>query len=438
MSHPDPPQQPQWQPQPPGQGVPPGPGPAPGQPQGPMPGQPQFPGGPGGPGGPPPPGGHFSGGHVPPSGGGGGRRWLIPSAAVVAVALMAGTVWATTSVVSFGGAQPESVLPGNSVAFGKVDLSIDGSQAIELLSFIDQLPEEVTEEFGDAEDDMTELFADSFVEVFPDASKSSVEEWIGERVGMSMWPTDNETASEGTGVAFAIALAVDNERLAEEEFSALSTEEEMDYEVIDDFVLISASGDMLHDLEDQTDEHGTLDDADLFEADMEEVPSGSLASSWVDLSGLTDVEDVAREIEAEIGTESVDLGGRMTASVRVDGDYLEVRSDLVEFELDGENLAWLDNATGESIEAVGELPESTIAAVGGSGMDEALSTAHENGDLDFILNDYGFQQMETELQSIGAPLPEGFSSLLGSTTAYGITSMDSNDFFDSQGEHSFE
>lgn len=285
---------------------------------------------------------------------------------------------------------------------------------------------------------MTELFADSFVEVFPDASKSSVEEWIGERVGMSMWPTDNETASEGTGVAFAIALAVDNERLAEEEFSALSTEEEMDYEVIDDFVLISASGDMLHDLEDQTDEHGTLDDADLFEADMEEVPSGSLASSWVDLSGLTDVEDVAREIEAEIGTESVDLGGRMTASVRVDGDYLEVRSDLVEFELDGENLAWLDNATGESIEAVGELPESTIAAVGGSGMDEALSTAHENGDLDFILNDYGFQQMETELQSIGAPLPEGFSSLLGSTTAYGITSMDSNDFFDSQGEHSFE
>lgn len=423
MSYPDPSQQPQWQqPQPgqPGQGFP----------------TPQYAGGPGAPGGPPP-----GGGYVPPGGGGGmGRnRWLIPVAAATAVAVMAGTVWASISLVSFGGPQPETVLPGNSVAFGKVDLSIDGNQAIELMRFVDQLPDEVTEEIGDPEDgDMNEFFADAFTEIYPDARQSSVEEWIGDRVGGAVWPTDNTEASEDTGVAGAVALAVENERLAEEEFDSLSTEYEMDYEIVQDFVLISYSGAALSDLQDQIDENGTLDGTDTFSSDMDSLPSGSIAAAWTDIGGLMEVEEVSQGVQTDVGAEPVDVTGRMTASLRVDGDYLEARGDIFELQVDGENMAWLDSTSNEAIDAIGQLPESSVTAAGASGMDAALTEAYDNGGLDFLLEDREFQTMESDLNSVGAHLPEGFGALLGSTTAFGVTNPDGDGFFQGTTEVPFE
>lgn len=421
MSYPNPsqqPQQPQWQPLQPGQGFP----------------TPQPEWGPGAPTGHP-------GGHVPPGGGGRGsgrNRWLIPVAAATAVAVMAGTVWASISLVNFGGPQPETVLPGNSVAFGKVDLSIDGNQAIELLSFLDQLPDEITDEMDDTDGEMNELFADVFTEIYPDTRKSSVEEWIGDRVGGAVWPTDNTNASEDTGVAGAVALSVENERLAEEEFDSLSTDQEMDYEVVPGFVLISYTGAALSDLHEQVDEHGTLEDAETFSSDMNTLPSGSLASTWTDYGAALEVEELAQDFQTDVGAEPVDLEGRMTASLRVDGDYLEVRSDLLELHVDGEDMSWLSNTSNEAVDAIGQLPESSVAAIGASGMDTALSEAYDNGSLDFVLDDRDFQMMESDLNSIGAHLPEGFGALLGSTTAYGITGMDGEDFFQGTSEVPFE
>lgn len=419
MSHPDPSQQPQWQPPQPGQGFP----------------TPQYAGGPGAPTGFP------GGGYVPPGGGGSGagrNRWLIPVAAATAVAVMAATVWASISLVSFGGPQPETVLPGNSLAFGKVDLAIDGNQAIELLRFVDQLPDEVTDEMDDTDGDMNEFFADVFTEIYPDTRKSSVEEWIGDRVGGAIWPTDNTTASEDTGIAAAVALAVENERLAEEEFDSLTTDYEMDYEVVPGFVLISYSGAALSDLQDQVDEHGTLDRAETFSADLDSLPSGSLASAWTDLGAMLEIEELAREFQTDVGAEPVDLEGRMTASLRVDGDYLEARSDILGLRVDGEDMSWLASTSNEAIEAIGQLPESSVTAIGASGMDAALTDAYDNGGLDFLLQDRDFQRMESDLNSVGAHLPEGFGALLGSTTAYGVTSMDSEGFFQGTSDVPFE
>lgn len=419
MSHPDPSQQPQWQPPQPGQGFP----------------TPQYAGGPGAPTGFPGPG------HVPPGGGGGGvgrNRWLIPAAAVTALALMVGTVWASVSLVSFGGPQPETVLPGNSLTFGKVDLSIDGNQAIELLRFVDQLPDEITDEMGDTDGDMNELFANVFTEIYPDTRKSSVEEWIGDRVGGAIWPTDNTTASEDTGVAGAIALAVENERLAEEEFDSLSADHEMDYEVVPGFVLISYSGAALSDLQDQIDEHGTLDGAETFANDLDSLPSGSIASAWTDLGATLEIGEVAREIQTDVGAEPVDLEGRMTASLRVDGDYLEARSDVIELRVDGQDMSWLAGTSNEAIDAIGQLPESSVIAIGASGMDAALTDAYDNGGFDFLLENRDFQRMESDLNSVGAHLPEGFGALLGSTTAYGLTSVGGDGFFQGTAEVPFE
>ena len=441
MSHPDPSQQPPWQhqqPGQPGQGFPPPQAPggqyaAPGVPGG-MPGG-GMPGAPGGgvPGGPPP--GQYSGGYGPPPGGGGGRnRWLIPAAAGVALVVMGGTVWATVSLVSFGGPQPEAVLPGNSVAFGKVDLSIDGSQAMELLQFVDQLPAEMTEEMDEPDGDMTELFAEGFVEAFPEARQADVEEWIGQRAGVAMWPSDDASAhfSEGSGLAVTLALAVEDERRAEEDLASLaSSDDSFRYEMTNGFALLSTSDAALADREAQIGEHGSLEASDVYSGDVADVPAGSLAVGWTDFTRLMEVEGVAEDIQSEVAAETGEVSGRATASVRIDGDYLEARADVFDFEVDSAGLAWLAESPGASVAAMESLPESTVMAVGASGLDTALTDAYESDEIPFLSGSGEMQEMEREFNAMGAPLPEGFTNLLGSSTAFGVTDMNLDSFFGS-------
>ncbi|MFD6949336.1 hypothetical protein A6A08_12710 [Nocardiopsis sp. TSRI0078] len=448
MSYPDPPQQPQWgspQPGQPGQGFPPpqgpgqqfaGPGfPGGGAPGGPPPGG-QFPGGP--PPGGPFPGGPHPGGRMPPGGGGGGRgRWLIPVAAGAAVAVMATTVWATVSLVGFGGPQPEEVLPASSVAFAKLDLSIDGSQAVELVQFVDRLPDEVTEEMGQTDGDMGELFAEGFLETFPDSpqSQDEVARWIGQRVGFGMWPASGEAQMEdGAGVAGVVALAVEDEQLAEEGLGELSGEyDDLSYEVVDGFALLTNSDAALDDRRSQVEEHGSLADSETFSGDMADVSGGSLAVGWSDFTRLMEVEELAQELEADMAAEAGELSGRATATLRVDGDYLEARMDVFDFEVDGAGMAWLAETPGASVAALESLPESTVVALGASGLDTALADAYENDELPFVTSSGQLQEMERAFNGMGAGLPEGFTQLLGSSTAFGVTDIDMQSFFGSYG-----
>ncbi|MEV2276413.1 hypothetical protein AB0I72_12560 [Nocardiopsis sp. NPDC049922] len=425
MSYPDPPQQPQWQPPQPGR-----PAPGFGPPQGGVPGQPPYPGG-GAPGGPPPvgpppgqfAGGPYPGGPVPPSGGR-RNRWLIPSAVGVAVVVMASTVWATVALVDFGGPKPESVLPASAAAFAKLDLSIDGAQAIELLQFVERLPDEVTEEMGEPDGDMTETFAEGFTEVFPDARQSEVEEWIGQGVGAAVWPTDS--SSVDGDMAGAVALAVTDERLAEETFADIEGDD-LAYEVVDGFVVFSDSDAMLDDLQDQMEEFGPLERDDVFSSDMADLPSGSLAAMWADGAALMELEEFASD---EYGlVEAQRISGRMTASVRVDGDYLEARMDAFDFEMSESDLSWLAEAPGASVEAMGTLPENTVIAVGASGLGDALTQAWENDQLPMSRGER--TEIEREFNSFGVPLPGSLSGLLGTSTAFGITSIDPESFFGS-------
>ena len=396
---------------------------------------------PGGPGGPVPPGGpygHPSGGAVPPGGNGGGRsRWVIPVAAVTAVVVMAGAVWASVSLVNFGGNQPETVLPGNTAAFGKVDLSIDGSQAMELMEFIDQLPDEVAEEIETEDGDMNELFADVFTDAFPEANKGSVSEWIGDGAGVGMWPSDDEEVGSETGtdgMGMVIALAVENERLAEEEFSSLSGEyDDLYYEITDGFALLTPDDASLSDMERQVEEHGTLDSADEFSSDVSDLPSGSLATAWGDLGALNEVEGFSEEFQADMATGPSEISGRASGALHVDGSYLEMQSSVTDWSVDGADMTWLSEAGTGSVEAIGRLPENTVMAFGAAGLDSALSEAYNDGELDFLTDNRDFQQMERELNSVGAHLPEGFGALLGTSTVFGITGQDSDGFFEETG-----
>ncbi|QVJ01075.1 hypothetical protein KGD82_22895 [Nocardiopsis eucommiae] len=376
--------------------------------------------GPGGPG-QPPYGGQYSGGQVPPSRG--GRKWLIPAAAGVAVVVMGGTLWAAVSLVDFGGPQPESVLPGNSVAFAKVDLDIDGSQVMDLIRFSQKLPAEITEETGEVEEDTTGVFAEAFAEEF-DVDRAEVDEWIGQKAGVAAWPAADEAAVVDDGMALAMALSVKDAGAAESTLDRLREDGDLEYTMVDDFVVLSEDEAAISEYNEQMSAHGDLEGNDTYSGDLDGVPSGSIALAWMDLGAFGNLTGVDQELAAEFGTGlDATVEGRMTASVRVDGDYLEARMDVFGFEVDDEGLTWLADAPGASVEAMGGLPSGTSAAFAGSGMDQALSTAWESDGLPF-LDDGSRSEMEAFFNSVGAPLPDGFTSLLGGSTAIGLSGFE--------------
>jgi hypothetical protein len=444
MSYPDPPQQPQWQqPYQPGQGFaqhqgpgqphfapPPQTGPPP--PGGQYPGQqypgaggqpPQGPGAPMGPGGPgqPPYGGQHSGGQVPPPNG--RRAWLIPAAAGAALVVMGGTLWAAVSLVGFGGPQPESVLPGNSVAFGKVDLDIDGSQVMDLLRFVGKLPDEVTEETGEVEEDTSGVFAEAF-----EVGQGEVEEWIGQKAGIAAWPATNPEAEVESGLALALALSVEDPGAAEATFERLRESDDVHYEMVDDFVVFTEGAAGISEYNDQMSAHGDLEASGPYSGDLGNVPNGSIALAWMDFGAFSELTGFDEEFGSEFGaTGTGSVEGRITASVRVDGDYLEARMDVFGFGVEDDDLTWLADAPGTGLDAMGGLPSGTVMAFGGSGLDESLRTAWEDDSLPF-LNASARGEAESFFNSVGAPLPDGFTSLLGGSTAFGLTSFDPDDY----------
>lgn len=440
MSHPDPPNRPSWPPHAPPPGHPPQAGPPqPGPPQhfhAPAPGGPPGPAGPAGPGGPAgPTGGQYAAPYGPPPRR--SRTWMIPTAAGAAVVLLAGTVWATTSIVDgmFGGPQPESVLPGNSFVFAALDLKVDGSQAVDLLRFTQKLPDELTEELdGEESADPGELISEL---VFPDVDYAQrIEPWIGQRVGIALWePSDPEAASGGPDEpAVGVALAVTDERLADEELGRIRQEKVPDlvFEVIDDFALISDSPAGLADLHGQVGRHGSLEDQDVFSQDMGTLDRGRLASQWLDVGALMDLEamrpgspnDPLQDAEWLYEAE-----GRIATSLSIDGDFLEMRSEVLGFEFESLDTAELARVSSSAADTLGDLPDNTFIAAGGSGLDLLFSTVWEEDLLS--MSDRDRREAESFAQEVGTSLPGGFTDILGSSTAFGITDFaNMTSFFD--------
>ncbi|MBB6173446.1 hypothetical protein HNR23_003506 [Nocardiopsis mwathae] len=401
MSYPDPPNQPSW--------VPPGP-PTGGQPVG----QPGYPMGMGA---PQPPQ------YAAPRK---NRIWMVPVAAGLGVALMASTVWAANSVVGdwFGGPQPESVLPASSIAFAKLDMKPSGGQLANYAQLVNKLPDEVKDEIDPAT--ATNPARDIVEKEFEYLDyEHDVEPWLGKRFGFAMWESDAEAAQisrDGTTAAFA--LAVTDEDAARKALQKVEAKEGMAFEFRNDFAIIAPNGAAISDLDQQVATGGTLDGQADFSSDMAGIGGDTLATAWMDFGELSRLESrpssrggfgsgrSGNPFQELTGGEDVE--GRVALSLKLESDYVELRGDMFGVK-SGDSLEGFE-APEPGLEAMSSLPNDTVMAVGGSGLDSLMEQVwKENPDE--------FGEFEDALQEEGASLPEGFTQLLGSKSAFGITDV---------------
>ena len=429
MSYPDPPGGPQWQPsgpQPPGPAGPPPMGPG-YPPQGMAQGPPQG----------PPPGG------APRR----SRVWMIPVAAGLGVLLMGSGVWAANTVVTrlFGGPQPDTVLPGNAAAYFQLDLKPSGAQLTDYASFASKLPDSVKDELGNDEDPAAAFFDEVLEESDSDLRyEDDIEPWVGKRFGVAMVP--NGSGDEGPAFETVVAIAVTDEGAAEEVIDELAEDLMGEGEVRDGYALMADTDKGLDSVENAVDEDGSLADNETYSADMAGVSNDSLAAMWYDLGATSDmIQDELSAVSQPFSTgydeydqyggyedysdygssgdsfEDLKFDGRVAAAVSIDSDYAELRADVIDFQMGDFSLAdYTTEQTGLS--EMAELPDDTMVAIGGSGLDE-LSEQSWN-DMAGIMPDE-FDEAEAALQEMGISVPDGFTDLFGTQTALGLSDLDS-------------
>ncbi|MFC3997113.1 hypothetical protein ACFOVU_14365 [Nocardiopsis sediminis] len=337
------------------------------------------------------------------------RLWMVPVAAGLGVALLATTVWASTSMVSdlFGGPQPETVLPASAVVFAKVDLKPSGGQLANYAQFVGRLPDSMQDEIDPEADPAEEIVSAMVDELGVDMDyEQDFEPWLGRRFGVAGWPAADSAAAVSDGLAVAFALAVEDEDAATAALGQLEDEAGgFTFEVRDDFALLAPNDAALAELRGEVD-NAPLADDDAFTQDMEVVGGDSIAAAWMNLDAAAGLAS------PELG-QATDATGRVAIGLNIEAEYAELRGDMFDVSVDGVSLG--DYATEDrGLELMGDLPDGTAMAVGVNGLDSIVQQVVDENPGDF-------GDVEAGMSELGLTYPDGLTQLLGTRTAVGLT-----------------
>ena len=313
--------------------------------------------------------------------------------------MLGGTGYAVASHLSGGGAQPEEVLPADTLAFAKLDLDPAANQKAAVFSLLEQFPDL---EAGGGDGDLKSTLVTPLLEDDPWGLSydSDVEPWLGDRMAVAAVP---EATSEA-GVAPVVVLAVTDQEAMADRLGAVE-DAEFAFAVRDDYVLISETQETVDRL---AASESTLAEDEDYTGDLAALDGDQVAVAWADLAGLADVlgETVAT-VGAGFGGQP--LSGRTVLGVHAESDALEVEGLTRGVTAPAGSVA----AT-EPTRLVLDLPEDTLAALSVSGLGDAAAEA-------WTAEGTGVPpEIQDQVAALGLDLPEDLRTILGSDVAVAV------------------
>ena len=332
----------------------------------------------------------------PDAGGRRVRKGLLVAGATAGVLVLGGTGYAVASYVSGGGAQPEEVLPADTLGFVKLDLDPAAGQKMAVSSLLDRFPS-----LTDGEDDedlkstlVTPLLADNDWGLTYDRD---VEPWLGNRMAVAAVP---DPASEA-GVAPVVVLAVTDEDAMTQRLGSIP-DAGFAFAVRDDFVLLGETQELVDRL---AASGSTLDEDADYTEDLDALDGDQVAVAWADLAGLQGVVPMA---EAGLGGQT--LSGRVVLGVHAEDDALEVTGLA-------RGTAPVASSVGtEPTGLVADLPADTVAALSVSGLGESVTASWADLEESGVLAEF-----QEQIDALGLDLPADLGTVLGSDLALAVT-----------------
>jgi hypothetical protein len=278
--------------------------------------------------------------------------------AVVLALVLGGVAYAAYTKLSGGGPQPAAALPGNAIAYFRIDMDPSASQKINALGLLRKFPA-FSEETGITDDaqDLRRKFFEYIQDHGGDCHgvdyDSEVAPWIGDRLGVAVLPPEADSSEP----SFAVALQVSDQRKGIDGFAALNSKcggSNSDYGVArgPDGYLVFADTQSLASkyAADATD--SPLSDNDRFNADMDALGDPGVVSFWLDYKAFADL----------VPTDSFPSGTRLTdftqgadsvaSALRFNENYIELAGVATGVDV---SPASIDNP-------IVQLPDTTFAA----------------------------------------------------------------------------
>jgi hypothetical protein len=347
---------------------------------------------------------------------------LVAAGGALVLALVGGVSWAVGSL-SGGGSQPEDALPAGAFAFVKVDLDPSAGQKIDGFRFLRQFPS--LRDRIPLDGDVREVLFEAVAE---DAGwgavdyEADVEPWLGDRLAVAGYPAgegDQLTAPAVVALQVTDADAAETglRRLVDASAGGIGGTRDVGFVVAGDYALIAESPDLARRYAAEA-EQRTLAADPRFAADFGSLADG-VAAIWVDNAAATAEAGLLDPMGFGLGELATGAGGtsagRTTMVARFAGpDAFEVVGSV-----GGTDAAsWATHP----LTGLGELPASTVAAVGIADGDELaprLVESMRSSAEDTTVLDDTIADLEEET---GIALPEDLAVLLGDNLVGAIDS----------------
>jgi hypothetical protein len=322
------------------------------------------------------------------------RRRIAVGATVAGAVVIGGAGYAVAAYLSGGGAQPEEVLPADTLAFVKLDLDPAMGQKTAVAALMEKFPA-----LGDGPDDIRQDLVDGLLE-FGDTELSYAEDvdpWLGDRMAVAV--VRDEASEPGFAVVFV--LAVDDQQAMGDTLRTLGDDIGFSYAVRDDFLLLAEHQETADRL---AAEESRLAENDQYVGDRAALDGDQIAVAWADLSAVQQLLGQVSDGDATLGLdESVgQLNGRVVFGLHAEDDALE---------LVGMDFTVSDAGPGprptEPTRLVQDLPEDTLFAVSASGVGDMMVDRWDELEATGMVAP--FQEMFPDLE-----LPDDLRTVFGS------------------------
>ncbi len=336
-----------------------------------------------------------------------GRGWIIAIVAALLVGVVAGGgVWAAAKL-SGGGTQPHEVLPGNAIAYVRLDLDPAANQKVALFSIARKFT--ATKDSFSGDDPRKAIFEalrkDAMDPTKIDYAKD-VEPWLGDRIGVAVLAPANSGAAPGV----AVAVQVKDEDAARTSIPKLfPARERTGIAFRDDYAILAET-------QAQADTYAKaapLSENATFAEDLDALGEPGLLSFWANLGEVAKASGVAAAGDPTI-LDSI-KNARFAGALRFDNDYAE----LTGITRGADSGVTSDPETVK----IGQLPASTVGALSFSGLGEAFGkqwTKIQKA-AESTPDGQSFTQALTQAQqSYGLVLPDDIVTLLGKSLTIAV------------------
>jgi uncharacterized protein DUF3352 len=336
---------------------------------------------------------------------------LIAGVAVVAV-VAGGGIFAYGKLA--GGGQPAEVLPGNAVAYARIDLNPSAGQKVAAVRFMLKFPS-AKEKIGltsDKDDLRQKLFdlikKDSDDDLADVDFDKDIKPWLGDRAGAAAVP-----GKDGDEPDAIVAVEVKNEDKANAGLDKLfAKEDKKPGRVFTDGYVLLSEDQATVDAAVATSKDSPLSENATFKADMDALGEQGFVSLWADMKGL------AALAPKEFGSKTTVPDGSAAAALRFDSQYVELKGIAR-----GDQSIKVNSANAG--EQISKLPDSTAGAItlsdGANLVDTVWKQLEKSGaGLNLPELTKGFTE------EYGLVLPDDLKPLLGKNLSVAIDKDSSN------------